>query len=213
MLHPQVKIKKIATFDDNIREMFGRFFKVFWEVLGTFAGVLGNFLGLLGLCFMVLTRFLEGSTYMRYNSRKYSNTSFPIISYHFHLKGSIGCNSAPRRRRGTRIVGNESYKPPGAPQTLQDSGKQPNLCFITRYFTKNMSILMIGARSSIPVVWRSPVRRIRFWVRKRSNPSFYGKTWEQRNSCFYQNKTCFPMLIALNGSMGLTELWDTVMMT
>ena len=64
-------------------------------------------------------------------------------------------NSLPRRRRGTRIGGNESYKHPGAPQTLQDLGyvfKKP--MFYNLIFTETEN-LIICARNSIPGVWRS----------------------------------------------------------
>ena len=47
--------------------------------------------------------------------------SYRKISYYM----SPPYNSLPQHRRDTRIGGNGSHKPPGAPQTLQDPGKKP----------------------------------------------------------------------------------------
>ena len=41
----------------------------------------------------------------------------------------FGYNSLLQHRRGTRIGGNASYKPPGAPETLQDPGKSQKPVF------------------------------------------------------------------------------------
>ena len=38
-------------------------------------------------------------------------------------------DSLPQSQTGTRIGGNDSYQPPGAPQTLQNLGKKPNTYF------------------------------------------------------------------------------------
>ena len=42
----------------------------------------------------------------------------------------FGHNSSQRPWRGTGIGGNGSYKPPGAPETLQDPGEKPKTCYI-----------------------------------------------------------------------------------
>jgi len=39
---------------------------------------------------------------------------------------AFGHNFLPRTLTGTRIGGNGSHKPPGAPQTFQDLGRKPN---------------------------------------------------------------------------------------
>ena len=42
----------------------------------------------------------------------------------------FGHNSWPRALPGTRIGRNGSYKPPGAPWTLQDPGEKPKTCYL-----------------------------------------------------------------------------------
>ena len=51
---------------------------------------------------------------------------------------ALGRNPLPQRRRGSRIGGNGSYKPPGAPYILQDPEKKKQMLYNQFVVHKNV---------------------------------------------------------------------------
>ena len=69
----------------------------------------------------------------------------------------VGHNLAPRGRRGTRMVGNDSYNPPELTEPSRNLGRNSKPMFYFENINTQLDkILMIAARNSIPGVWRSP---------------------------------------------------------